>query len=285
MKWDDGLLDTLMAMGLMREGKRAEGLYLEECLAQAWAEPIIWRPNGKGRITGVFCCMEPDCAGAHIIEPERMRAWELDWDGLCCAVASAAKAGGPMHTDAESRVTMLGAITRGGLTRELFLVRGLSRRDGPGVFASAARLNASPNATVLFCGEMPEPQQRRPNWKTVLVLSEIITLHRGKLALPLHRLFEDQTLPAAPAGTAEAASGTLTQTELEVLQALAEGGDEPQLVVQLVAASGHKRDAVMQATRRLISMGLAERPGTSRRKGIAATQQGLRRVGKLPKMA
>lgn len=253
----------------------ANALMLWECDDPDYVEPE-WFTTPGGKVYGMVRC--EICQGVHTIDPDRMRTWEMDFDGLAQALARTIGATGPLVRDVQGRVSMLGTIRKGPLTREVFLARGIHwLDDGKAVF-DAPRLGASPNAVILFPAHLPPVERRRPNWYAALALEELLSIREGNLVIEKARLFEDQRLPSST-------THVLSQEQVDILEALAEKPNDPMLVAQLVAASGYGRDTVMKAIKRLADFGLIARPGNSARKGVAITEAGRKRVGILPKMA
>lgn len=263
------MLDTLVSVGVLAEGRRSDVIFLEECLSQETVEPIFWVNPATGKLEGFARCEDPDCE-LHFVDPERMRTWWLTWDALARTVAQAAKATGPVVTDVADRISMLGTVTKGEVTRELYLVRGWAWRDRESAFASAQRLSRSTNATMIFLDVAPPLDVRQAVWKAVLLLSDIGSIRKGKLTLPLHRLFEDQTVRPADDNQGIA----LTEQDLDVLEALNENPSAAMVLVDLMAAAGYSKWTVRECLDRLIAQRLVQRPSGSARKGVMITAEG-----------
>lgn len=269
--WPQGAHELFVELGVLKEIEPSSLVWLWECVDPDWVEPM-WLPDAVhgGRIMGFYSCGSEWC-GVHVVENDRRRQWAPSLQGITALVQRRLGLGSPWIEDVPGRVRLLGSLAHEGQSRDVFLVQGIYWPDSAAMLDGAKRLASSPHATVLCLGPTPPPEQRPQHWRTVLSLEEIVTMNDGEVVLPLARLFEDQTLPVAPA----TARPALAEQDLDVLQALAEEPDHSLTMAELIAASGYGKKALRATLARLAQLGYTQRPTGTTRKGVTISAPGI----------
>jgi len=152
LRWDEGLLERLIAVGLVREINAASSVVCDACdfghvedvmfidaLAEAGARAYIWCPD-NGRIR---------------VPIDRLRQWEVDFGGVARSLAQALNRDGAPEELVPSRLWLLGKAVFAARSRDVFLARGLSWPDAASLLARAPRLATSGAPLVLVAGTVP----------------------------------------------------------------------------------------------------------------------------------
>lgn len=203
-------MEALVQLGVMREAARATGVFLWECERQEYVEPLwVADPQTGGR-RAIYCCCHEDCDGMHVIDPDRFRVWKLSFDGVLTAVGRAIGAIGGGEVAAPDRIGYVGAATRNGVLREVFLARALMEHDAAVVLAQAQRLRSSPAPAILVEGRLPQPSLWVQIKPAIASLAELVTLDDdGTMSVAIEPLLCQECVPHPDA----AATTWLTVTE------------------------------------------------------------------------
>jgi len=215
LRWDDGGdLDRLVTAGLVRETQAASSVVCDACdLGHVEEIVFIDTPADAGVRAYIRC---PD-NGRVRVPIDRLRQWEVDFSGLAGALATALVRDGAAEDLVESRVWFIGKAVFAARSRDVFLARGLSWPDAPGVIAQASRLASSGTPLVLVAGAVPPATVWGANVPPVLPLSAILALRAGGLAID--KMHIEGTLSGRD-GNAAALSAKERQQRITSRQAL-----------------------------------------------------------------
>ena len=116
-------------------------------------EEVVFTESPPGSpIRAYMHCPE---AGRVPVPLERLTQWVVDFLGLAGAAATGLELAGAVDEVVRVRLWSLGKTTIGGRTRDVFLGRGTTWTDAPGIFGQCERLNAARGALVLVPGDTP----------------------------------------------------------------------------------------------------------------------------------
>lgn len=149
ISWEPDVARSLVDLGVLRPGKTASHVICDECGEQHKACSVKY-PDGTTRLF-VHC---PE-NGRSEVKREQLLQWAVSFEAMAKAVASGLDLSGQVEDVIPGRLWSLGKTTIGGRSRDVFLARGSTWIDAPGVFGACERLNASRGALVLVPGEMP----------------------------------------------------------------------------------------------------------------------------------
>ncbi|MDQ7829060.1 MAG: hypothetical protein QN119_13735 [Armatimonadota bacterium] len=139
-------------MGIIRRGDNTTTVICDACHEGHVEEVVLVESPPGSPIRAHIHCPE---AGRVTVPLERLKQWVVDFDGLAGATAKGLDLAGLVEEVAPGRLWSLGKTTIGGRSRDVFLARGSTWIDAPGVFGACERLNASRGALVLVPGEIP----------------------------------------------------------------------------------------------------------------------------------
>lgn len=106
------------------------------------------------------------------VERERLELWLIDFDSLASAGAKALGFGDSPRAIVDGRVWLLGTRCFGDRTRDVFLVRGATWRDGRQLLADSVRLATSTCPLILGPNLIPNDPAWTSNGRVVLSMSE-----------------------------------------------------------------------------------------------------------------
>lgn len=155
--WPDGVLERLMAAGLLREGPQAESVTCDGC-EEYCLQPVHVRPGLEGRPPSILvvCDQREDIGRVHI-RLEQLRQWRCDLDQLAVTLARLLE----IEETPERLATGLWCLGRAdlpGLGRECFLAgkdgfdRALVPRGGVVFLAAANGEQGIPLPSILRLG-------------------------------------------------------------------------------------------------------------------------------------
>ncbi len=268
--WPAGALELFGSLGILAEMTESGPVWLDDCVDPDWADPTWLFSPAKGRVVG-YCACGWGCGGTHVVERERARQWRPSFEGIARRIAAALSLNDGWIEDVPGRVRLLGAMEHNGQWREIFIVRGITWPDGPAVIAQAQRLARATKATLLCMAALPPLEHRPQAWQTVVSLQEIVAIQKGRLILPIARLFDDGALPAALPVAREA----LAEQDLDVLEALAARPKVALNITEIMAAAGYSKGTTRAILNRLKAVELVGHPPGTKRKGIAITAAGI----------
>ncbi|RMF24663.1 MAG: hypothetical protein D6760_02825, partial [Deltaproteobacteria bacterium] len=123
-RWPRGVLDRLVGLGILREIEPAWTIECDGCMAGCLIRPDIALNPRTGRVEGYYLCRDEEYGGPMTFSAELFRRWELDFAGLCSAVARALGAKGAVVEDVAGRIGALGVVRLGDTLHDMFLARG-----------------------------------------------------------------------------------------------------------------------------------------------------------------
>jgi len=150
--WPDGAMSQFMGAGLIRQVENASSVVCDACAGEHVEDvTFVQSPAGTAVRAYIYC---PE-HGRVRVPLERLKQWEVNFDGLSGAIARAMDLAGNKEDIISGRIWFLGKATIAMRSRELFLARGLTWEDARGVLGASARLNAARSALVFAAGEVP----------------------------------------------------------------------------------------------------------------------------------
>jgi hypothetical protein len=196
--WPAGALDRLLGLGLLKPVTQATAVVCDACGGDHVEEVVfVEAPPGTG-LRAYLRCPE---AGRVPVPLERLRQWALDFPGLAVATARALGVAGDVEELVPSRVWLLGRTALAGISRPVFLARGLGWKDGAEVLGRAAQRGAGAGPLVLVPGSPPPAAVWQGVCPAVLPLGLLLSLSHGVVTLdrsPLEQL-RPKGRPAPPA--------------------------------------------------------------------------------------
>ena len=150
--WPEGHAERLTAAGVLRRDDNATTVVCDACHEEHVEEVgLIESPAGSAVRAYIHC---PE-AGRVRVPMDMLKQWVVDFDGLARAAARGLDLAGEVEEIVRARLWFLGKTRIGGRSRDVFLARGATWIDAPGVHSACERLNASKGALVLVPGEVP----------------------------------------------------------------------------------------------------------------------------------
>jgi len=170
----------LCRAGIIRRDDNTTAVICDACHEGHVEEVVLVESPPGSPIRAYLHCPE---AGRVAVPLERLKQWAVDFNGLAAAVAKGLDLAGQVEEVAPGRLWSLGKTTIGGRSRDIFLARGATWIDAPGVFGACERLNASKGALVLVPGDMPPQDAWTSNPPAVVPLKLVARLEDRCLAL------------------------------------------------------------------------------------------------------
>ena len=150
--WPAGHARLLNEAQIIRRDDNATTVVCDAC-HDGHIEEVVFIESPPGSpIRAYIHCPE---AGRVLVPLERLRQWVVDFPGLAGAAATGLDLAGAVDEVVRVRLWSLGKTTIGGRTRDVFLGRGTTWTDAPGIFGQCERLNAARGALVLVPGDTP----------------------------------------------------------------------------------------------------------------------------------
>lgn len=180
LRLNDGDIARLISAGLIRETQAATSVTCDACdLGHVEDVVFIDMPADAGVRAYIMC---PD-NGRVRVPIERLRRWELDFDGMARGVARAIASEGAPEEIVAARVWFVGKAVFANRSRDVFLARGLTWLDSHDILAQASRLTMSGAPLVFVAGAMPQPAVWGTNVPPVLPLSAVLSLNGNRLEI------------------------------------------------------------------------------------------------------
>lgn len=176
--WPEGQEALLCGVGMIRRDDNTTTVICDACHEGHVEEVILVESPPGSPIRAHIHCPE---AGRVTVPLERLKQWVVDFDGLAGATAKGLDLAGLVEEVALGRLWSLGKTTIGGRSRDVFLARGSTWIDAPGVFGACERLNASRGALVLVPGEMPPQDAWTGDAPDVVPLKLVARLEDARL--------------------------------------------------------------------------------------------------------
>jgi len=178
--WPEGVAERLARKGLIRQVENATSVLCDAC-AGGHVEEVIYIETPRGSpVRAYIHCPEH---GRVRVPLDRLKQWEVDFNGLAHAIAHALDLAGDVDETIPGRVWLLGKATVAAQSRELFLVRGLTWEDAPEVLGASTRLNAAGAAIVFAAGEVPPGNIWNGDVPPVVALKTVVALDEGGLSV------------------------------------------------------------------------------------------------------
>lgn len=176
----DGDLERLVAASLVRETQAASSVVCDAC-DFGHVEDVVFidTPADAGVRAYIMC---PD-NGRVRVPIDRLRRWELDFDGLARGVAAALAGNGVPEELVPSRLWFVGKAVFATRSRDVFLARGLTWPDAHDVVKQASRLATSGTPLVFVAGAVPPTTVWGTNMPPVMPLSVVLALHDGRISV------------------------------------------------------------------------------------------------------
>jgi len=175
----DGELDRLTVAGVVRAIENVRCVPCDAC-AEHHLEEVTYVQSPSGSpVRAYIHCPEN---GRIAVPLERLKQWAVDFEGMAKAIASGLDLAGKVEDVSPGRLWSLGKATIGARSRDVFLARGTTWIDAPGVFGACERLNASKGALVLVPGDLPPQDAWTGESPAVVPLKLIARLEDERLA-------------------------------------------------------------------------------------------------------
>ncbi len=180
LRWDDGHLDRLVAAGLVRETRTTSAVMCDAC-DFGHVEDVVFidTPADAGVRAYIRC---PD-NGRVRVPIDRLRQWEVDFNGMARALATAFNHDVIPEELVPSRVWFIGKAVFAARSRDVFLARGLSWADAAAVVGEASRLTTSGAPLVLVAGAVPSTLPWGTTAPPLLPVSAVLSLRDDQIAL------------------------------------------------------------------------------------------------------
>lgn len=188
--WPAGDFGRLSALGVLKSAENATSVTCDAC-GRDHVEVVqsIESPPGSGLRAYIVCAD----SGRVAVPLERLRQWRIDYRALAERVARALSAAGDVQEIAPGRLWLLGKVTLGSRSREVFLARGTAWTGDGSVIAGHPRLSSSPSRLVLVAGALP-PQEVWGGNPLVAALSAVVSSDDTELVV------DRETLEGAATG-------------------------------------------------------------------------------------
>jgi len=176
--WPEGSLETLTALGLLREDAPAKVITCPGCDMQCLKE-VELVGEGQGARGLIICDQREDMEPIEV-PLENLRRWSVDVRVLANSLALLVGESRQAEEMAQGRLWWLGRATFRAGRSDVFLARGASWRDGAPVIAGNPRLQQCARALVLTLSDT------RPDWLPGMVclsLARLVLLERGRLSV------------------------------------------------------------------------------------------------------
>lgn len=173
-RWPDGLLASLVEVGMLCELQPTDTVACEGCAGNHLLNVDVC--HYPGRTVGMAKC--PEC-GRVEVPLDRLRLWAFDLAGAARALACAIGASGEAAEDVPGRLIDVGRVVAAGTWRDLFLARGLAWDDVATALSDARRLKASGAPLVLALAELPRPPVWADCKPALALLSDAASFDNG----------------------------------------------------------------------------------------------------------
>lgn len=256
--WPEGHEALLTEARIIRRDDNTTTVICDAC-ADGHVEDValIESPPGSPVRAYIHC---PE-AGRVAVPLERLKQWVVDFDGLAGAVASGLDLAGDVQEVVRARLWSLGKVAVAGRSREVFLARGATWIDAPGMFGPRERLSASKGALLLVPGLPPtDPWASDP---PAAIALKVVARFQGR-----HLTIDRDHLESLPGVGVTAPAHKLTREQIEgsIYSTIAE--------IKREAAVMDEDDALRPRT---TQQEVAGRLGLSRR----ALQERLKTLGEI----
>ena len=182
--WPEGTEDVLIDAGLVGPTDNAASVLCDACAGGHVEEVLYIRsPPGSDPRAYISC---PEC-GRVRVPLERLRRWQVDFDGLASAVASGLDLAGTVQSLIPERLWQLGTATLAGPSRDVFLGRGLGWPDAPQVLSNPT-FQAARFPLVFVPGAVPPDEIWQGDRPPLVALKSVTEVEGGLLAVDRNHL-------------------------------------------------------------------------------------------------
>ncbi len=178
--WPDGHAEILTAAGILRRDDNATTVVCDACHEGHVEEVVLIESPAGSAIRAYIPCPQAGCVS---IPVDAVKQWVVDFEGLAGAAARGLDLGGEVEEIVRARLWFLGRTTLARRSRDVYLARGATWIDAPGVFGACERLNTSKGALVLVPGEVPPLYAWTGEPPAVVALRLVARLEEDRLML------------------------------------------------------------------------------------------------------
>lgn len=177
-RWPPDVVAALMRLGFLREAPHIDHAACPSC-ADRHVEEVLCRPGANGGMRFFIPC--PEALRVEIAADD-LRRWMIDVDAVARGLSSAISPGGHCSQRVAARVWRVGAVPWQGVSREVFLARGLGWPDGGDIIPP---IGGNGRAIVFVTGMAPPTQAWPELPPTVVQLSNTVQLQGGSITIAL----------------------------------------------------------------------------------------------------
>jgi hypothetical protein len=177
--WPEGQEALLSGASIIRRDDNTTTVICDACHEGHVEEVVLIQSPPGSPVRAYIHCPEN---GRVAVSLERLKQWAVNFGGLAKAIASGLDLAGQVEEIVPGRLWSLGKTTIGGRSRHVFLARGATWIDAPGVFGACERLNASKGALLLVPGDMPPQDAWTGDSPAVVSLKLVARLEDQRLA-------------------------------------------------------------------------------------------------------
>lgn len=184
--WPDGLLGSLISLGILREIAPAQEVECDQCEQCCSITPEIRDDLRTGKAVGVYFCED---VGRITVDLGRLSQWEVDFTGLANVMAGAMLENSDVKEVSLGRLYHLGTVMRSGKPRDVFMARGLAWRDAASVVFQVPRFQTSKTPIVLVPATIPSNIAWKGRKPTIVPLTDVATLGAKGVVINLACVF------------------------------------------------------------------------------------------------
>jgi hypothetical protein len=164
-----GLLEPLVAAGVITKGEDLSEVECDAC-GDDHVAPVMWitEPPGSEPRAYIWCTI----AGRIRVSIERLEIWRVVLDGLVKAIARTLGMQDSFRVLIEDRLWLLGTASFGGLSKDVFLLRGAAWPNGGSQLSADARLTTAVRPVILVPHRIPDDPVWRSGGRIILSMSE-----------------------------------------------------------------------------------------------------------------
>jgi DNA-binding winged helix-turn-helix (wHTH) protein len=186
--WPRASLETLTALGLLREDARAKVITCPGCDMQCLKEVELF---GEGEDTrGLIICDQRDDMEPIEIPREDLRRWSVDVRFLANSLAVLLGGSRQAEERVRGRLWWLGQVSAGEHRGDVFLARGTRQDDAAGLFGKSQALQGSVLPAVLTLSDAPAQQVFGEHVRTI-PLSSILSVEGGKFQVEMRAITKE----------------------------------------------------------------------------------------------
>jgi len=176
-RWPAAEREAVFQLGILRQIEDAEFVTCDAC-GDPHDEEVIFDLGPEPR---TWC---PE-VGLVPVPIERLRQWEVDFDGAARLLARALELSGNVQAITPGRIWLLGRRQVADRVAEFFLVQGVAWPDSAELLRGAPRLQNSPAPIILCSHRLPEDAEWQQNGRALFRLTELTGLGDSGLVIEL----------------------------------------------------------------------------------------------------